>query len=87
MPLTRNFRDTVRARAEREPAFRRALFQEAVQALLQGETDDGRAALRAYINATVGFDRLGQVLKRSPKSLMRMFAPGANCFDDRKRGG
>ena len=78
MPLTRNFRDTVRARAEREPAFRRALFQEAVQALLQGETDEGRAALRAYINATVGFDRLGVVLKRSPKSLMRMFGPDGN---------
>jgi putative addiction module killer protein len=78
MPLTRNFRDTVRARAEREPAFRRALFQEAVQALLQGETDEGRTALRAYINATVGFDRLGVVLKRSPKSLMRMFGPDGN---------
>ena len=78
MALTRNFRDTVRARAEREPAFRRALFQEAVQALLQGETDEGRAALRAYINATVGFDRLGVVLKRSPKSLMRMFGPDGN---------
>ncbi|WP_342804278.1 transcriptional regulator [Bradyrhizobium sp. CSA112] len=78
MPLTRNFRDTVRVRAEREPAFRRALFQEAVQALLQGETDQGRAALRAYINATVGFDRLGEVLGRSPKSLMRMFGPDGN---------
>ena len=78
MPLTRNFRDTVRTRAEREPAFRRALFQEAVQALLQGETDEGRAALRAYINATIGFDRLGEVLKRSPKSLMRMFGPDGN---------
>ena len=78
MPLTRSFRDTVRARAEREPAFRRALFQEAVQALLQGETDEGRAALRAYINATIGFDRLGEVLGRSPKSLMRMFGPDGN---------
>ena len=78
MPLTRNFRDTVRARAEREPSFRRALFQKAVQALLQGETYEGRAALRAYINATVGFDRLGVVLKRSPKSLMRMFGPDGN---------
>ena len=39
MALTRNFRDTVQARAKREPAFRRALFQEAVQALLKGETD------------------------------------------------
>ena len=78
MPLTRNFRDTVRARAEREPAFRKALFQEAVQALLQGETDEGRTALRTYINATVGFDRLGEVLGRSPKSLMRMFGPDGN---------
>jgi hypothetical protein len=78
MPLTQSFRDTVRARAEREPAFRRALFQEAAQALLQGETDEGRAALRAYINATIGFDRLGEVLKRSPKSLMRMFGPDGN---------
>lgn len=78
MPLTRNFRDTVRARADRDPAFRKALFQEAVQALLQGETDDGRAALRAYINATIGFERLGEVLGRPPKSLMRMFGPVGN---------
>jgi len=78
MALTRNFRDTVRARADREPAFRKALFQEAVQALLQGEIEEGRAALRAYINATIGFERLGEVLGRSPKSLMRMFGPDGN---------
>jgi hypothetical protein len=71
MPLTGNFRDTVRARAEREPAFRRALFQEAVQALLQGENDQGRAALRAYINATVGFDRLGQAFAEKPDADVR----------------
>jgi hypothetical protein len=78
MPLTRNFRVTVRARAERDPAFREALFQEAVQALLQGHSDEGRAALRAYINATIGFDRLGKVLDRPQKSLMRMFGPDGN---------
>ena len=78
MPLTRNFRDTVRARAQREPAFRKALFQEAVTSLLQGDVDDGRAALRVYINATVGFDRLGKVLGRPQKSLMRMFGPEGN---------
>ena len=78
MPLARNFRETVRARAERDPAFRKALFQEAVQALLQADTAGGRAALRAYINATIGFDRLGKVLGRPPKSLMRMFGPDGN---------
>jgi len=78
MPLTRDFRDTVRARAERDPAFREALFCEAVQALLQGDANDGRAALRAYINATIGFERLGEVLGRPQKSLMRMFGPDGN---------
>jgi len=78
MPLTRDFRDTVRKRAKRDPAFREALFQEAVQALLQGNTDDGRATLRAYINATVGFQRLSKVLGRPQKSLMRMFGPEGN---------
>ncbi len=78
MVLTENFRETVRARAERGPAFREALFQQAIEALLQGDTDDGRAALRAYINAIIGFERLGKVLGRPQKSLMRMFGPDGN---------
>ncbi|MBX9824343.1 MAG: transcriptional regulator [Xanthobacteraceae bacterium] len=78
MPLTRNFSETVQARAERDPAFRKALFQEAVQALLQGDFANGRSALRAYVSATIGFDRLGKVLGRPPKSLMRMFGPDGN---------
>jgi DNA-binding phage protein len=78
MPLTRNFRDTVRARARRDSAFRKALFQNAVEALLQGDLDEGRAALRTYINATIGFARLSEVLGRPQKSLMRMFGPDGN---------
>lgn len=76
--MTRSFRDTVRAMAERDPAFREALFQEAVQALLQGDTDRGRSALRTYINATIGFQQLSEVLDRPQKSLMRMFGPYGN---------
>jgi len=34
--------------------------------------------LRDYINATVGFAKLGEVTRRSPKSLMRMFGPSGN---------
>jgi DNA-binding phage protein len=78
MPLTRSFRDTVQARAARDPAFREAMFQEAMQSLLQGDVDGGRAALRTYINATLGFERLGAALGRSSKSLMRMFGPNGN---------
>ena len=49
-----------------------------MQALLQGDSDDGRAALRACINATIGFGRLGKVLGRPQKSLMRKFGSDGN---------
>src|ERR1700761_2410442 len=78
MALTRDFRQTVQARATRDPAFRRALFQEAVQTLLQGDSEAGRAAMRDYINATVGFEKLSVALGRPQKSLMRMFGRGGN---------
>jgi DNA-binding phage protein len=78
MALTKDFRQTVQARAVRDPAFRRALFQEAVQTLLQGDIDAGRAAIRDYINATMGFEKLSAALGRPRKSLMRMFGPGGN---------
>jgi hypothetical protein len=42
------------------------------------DSDDGRAALRAYINATIGFGRLDKVLGRPQKSLMPMFGPDGN---------
>ena len=78
MPLTHSFQETIRARAERDPAFREALFLEAMQGLLRGDIDYGRTALRTYINATIGFERLSEVLARPPKSLMRMFGPRGN---------
>jgi hypothetical protein len=78
MALTRSFRETVQARARRDIKFRQALLGEATQALLDGNLDEGRSALRSCINATIGFERLGTALGRSPKSLMRMFGPSGN---------
>jgi DNA-binding phage protein len=78
MPLTRSFRETVQARAQRDIKFRQALLGEAMQALLDGNLEEGRAALRSCINATIGFEKLGTALDRSPKSLMRMFGSSGN---------
>jgi DNA-binding phage protein len=78
MPLTRSFRETVQARARRDIKFRQALLGEAMQALLDGNLEEGRSALRSCINATIGFEKLGTALGRSPKSLMRMFGPSGN---------
>lgn len=78
MPLTRDFKETIQERARRDAAFRQALLKEAVDALLSGDVETGKTVLRDYINATVGFDALATVTKKSPKSLMRMLGPKGN---------
>ena len=78
MPLTRDFRGTIRERLERDPGFREALLEEGVQCLLSGEVDVGKSVLRDYVNATIGFQELGEVTAKSPKSLMRMLSPNGN---------
>jgi hypothetical protein len=78
MPLTGSFHETVQARARRDVKFRQALLTEAMHALFAGNWKEGRAALRSCINATIGFEKLGAALGRSPKSLMRMFGPPGN---------
>ncbi len=59
MVLTRDFKETIQARAARDPRFRRELLREGIQCLLAGDLDTGKTALRDYINATVGFEELG----------------------------
>ena len=78
MPLTRDFKETVQDRAQRDPAFREALLEEGVGCLLAGDVDAGKIVLRDYINATIGFEELGAATDKSPKSLMRMFGPAGN---------
>ena len=78
MSLTRDFKETIEARMERDPAFREELLKEGVDCLLSGAVDTGKAVLRDYINATIGFQELGVLTDKSPKSLMRMFGRNGN---------
>ncbi|MEM7072862.1 MAG: transcriptional regulator [Pseudomonadota bacterium] len=83
MPLTHDFRETVKARADREPAFRQALLQEAVELLLEGDVAIGKALLRDYINATIGFGALSEQVGIPAKSLMRMVSARGNPRSDK----
>jgi hypothetical protein len=76
--LTVDFKETVKERVERDPSFREELLKEGIECLLTGEVDTGKAILRDYINATIGFDVLGSLTDKSPKSLMRMLGPKGN---------
>lgn len=78
MPLTRSFKDSVKARAARDPAFREGLFREALERLLSDDLETGMRLLRDDVNATIGFDALARELDKSPKSLMRMLSASGN---------
>ena len=76
--LTRDFKETVPAHVRAEPKFTRSLLKESIETLLAGNVDAGKAILRDYIKATVGFEQLGAETGSSPKSLIRMFGPAGN---------
>jgi DNA-binding phage protein len=75
MPLTHDFKETIRARAQREPKFRQALLREAVESYLTGDLETGKSVLRDYVNATIGFQALEEQTDIPVKSLMRMLGP------------
>ena len=78
MILAKDYKDTIQARAQGDPAFRKALLQEGAECLLADDVETGKAVLRDYINATIGFKELSRVFDKSSKSLMRMFGPKGN---------
>ena len=78
MALTRSFRELVQRQVASDPAYGEALLREGIDTMLAGDIDTGKAILRDYIKATVGFEKLGQATGTQPKSLIRMFGPRGN---------
>ena len=78
MALTRNFVETIKARAEKDPEFRIGLLTEAAECFLNGDMDTGKTLIRDYVNATIGFKKLGKLVDKKPESLMRMLSAKGN---------
>lgn len=78
MALTRSFASIVDARIAREPEFRDALLRESVETMLTGDVEAGKAVLRRYIEATIGFDSLGESVGTPSQKLIRMFEPNSD---------
>ena len=78
MALTRNFKQTVIERVERDPAFAKALLDEAATLFLQDEPETARLILRDLVNATLGFEQLAALTDKPSKSLHRMLSPKGN---------
>ena len=78
MALTRDFRQTITARVRSEPAYARALLQQATSLLLQGEPHTAKLLLRDLVNASMGFEQLARDMDKPAKSLHRMLSAAGN---------
>jgi hypothetical protein len=75
MGISREFKETVRERAQGDPEFRHALLREALGSIVDGELETGRALLKDYIEASMGFPELEKRTEIPAKILMRMLSP------------
>ncbi len=78
MALTRDFKATVVARVQTDPAFAQALLDEAITLFIDGEPDTAKLILRDLVNATVGFESLAEEIHKPAKSLHRMLSASGN---------
>ncbi len=78
MTVTRDFKETVQERIQRDPAFAVALLDEAISLFLNGDPETARLILRDLINATIGFEELAIETSKPSKSLHRMLSAKGN---------
>jgi len=78
MALTREYKQTVVVRLQRDPKFARALYTEALNALLEGETDEGLSMLRDLVHAGITFKSLARETGLGEKALHRMLSRRGN---------
>jgi len=49
MSLTKDFKDTIKDRVERDPVFREELLKQGIESLLTGDVDTGKAVRRFWM--------------------------------------
>ena len=78
MALTRDYKETVMARIKGDRQFARALYAEALNALLEGETAEALSMLRDLVHAQITFKELARQTGLGEKTLHRMLARKGN---------
>lgn len=78
MAFTKSYRESVLNRIRTDNAYAEALYNEAIEAILSGEREEGLAILRDIVNADVGFPKLAAHTDIPEKSLHRMLSRRGN---------
>ena len=86
MALSRDYKETINDRRQRDPHFAASLMNEAVSSFLAGEPQTARLILRELVNSTIGFEFLAKELNKPSKSIHRMLSPKGNPTMDNLTG-
>ena len=78
MALTREYRTTVLDRIKTDQKFAKAIYAEALDALLTGETAEGLSMLRDLVHAQTSFKELAKRTGFDEKSLHRILSHRGN---------
>src|SRR5213593_2988235 len=78
MALTRDYKETVIERIQRDPKFARALFAGAIEMLLEGESAEALSRLRDLVHAEITFRELARQTGLGEKTLHRMLNRNGN---------
>jgi DNA-binding phage protein len=61
-----------------QPELAAEMFEDALNALLANDLEDGRLLLRQYVNLTIGFTELAARTGKQSKNLMRSLSADGN---------
>jgi hypothetical protein len=78
MALTRDFKELARSGSPAIQLSAMRSSREGADAMLAGDVGAGKAILRDYIKATVGFEKQGEATGAPAKSLIRMLGQRGN---------
>ena len=75
MPLTRPYEETIKERAQWDTEYRAMMLPSVIDLLLSDDVRVGKIALDSCIYATIGYERLGELIGKTPDDIKHMCHP------------
>ena len=82
MAITRDSHETIRELARSDGDFRRALLEECIECVANGEVDVAKAALSDIIAATLGFEEFAVATDSTPEAVRQTLGPDGLASSD-----
>jgi len=75
MPLTRPYEETIKERAQWDTEYRAMMLPSVIDLLLSDDVRVGKIALDSCIYATIGYEKIGELMGKTPDDIRQMLHP------------